>query len=99
MFVLANFLLGVARVLDVGLNIYLWFIIIRAVLSWVNPDPYNPIVRFLHRSTDPVLQWVRRKVPAVFGGLDLSPVIVILAIYFLQIFLVRSLTELAVSLH
>jgi YggT family protein len=99
MFVLANFVSGLARVLDVGLNIYLWLIIIRAVLSWVNPDPYNPIVRFLGRSTDPVLHWVRRKLPIAVGGIDFSPIIVILAIYFLQAFLVRSLLDLATMLR
>jgi YggT family protein len=99
MFVVANFLFGLARVLDVGLNIYLWIVIIRAVLSWVNPDPYNPIVRFLGRATDPVLYWVRRRIPVVLGGIDFSPVAVILAIYFLQMFLVRSLLDVASRLH
>lgn len=99
MFVLANFLYGLARVLDVGLNIYLWIVIIRAVLTWVNPDPYNPIVRFLNRATDPVLYWVRRRLPVVLGGIDLSPIIVILAIYFLQAFLVQSLVDFASKLR
>lgn len=95
MFVLANFLRGAAKVLDLGLQLYLWLVVARAVLSWVNPDPYNPIVRFLHRATDPVLYWVRRRIPALFGGIDFSPMIVILAIVFLQRFLVQSLWDLA----
>jgi YggT family protein len=95
MFILANFIAAVAKVLDFGLNVYLWLIIIRAVLSWVNPDPYNPIVRFLNRATDPLLDWIRRRLPVVYGGLDLSPMIAILAIYFLQYFLVASLHEAA----
>ncbi len=99
MFVLANFLLGLAQVLDLLLNIYFWLVLVRALLSWVNPDPFNPIVRFLHRATDPVLLWVRRKVPVVFGGLDFSPMLVILGIYFLRIFLVRSLVDLAMRLR
>ncbi len=99
MFVLANFLFGLAQVLDLLLNIYFWLVLIRALLSWVNPDPFNPIVRFLHRATDPVLLWVRRKVPVVFGGLDFSPMLVILGIYFLRIFLVRSLVDLAMRLR
>ncbi len=99
MFIVANFLAGVAQVLDLALNVYFWLVVARAVLSWVNPDPYNPIVRFLYRATDPVLHWVRRKVPAAFGGVDLSPLLVILAIYFLRSFLVQSLFDLSQRLH
>jgi len=99
MFVIANFLAGVARVLDLGLQIYLWMIIARVVLSWVSPDPYNPIVRVLYRSTDPILYWVRRKVPISFGGIDFSPMLVILAIVFLQSFLVQTLRQLAATLY
>jgi YggT family protein len=76
----------------------MWIIIARAILSWVSPDPYNPIVRFINNITDPVLNWIRMKLPANFGGIDISPMIVILAIIFLQQFLVTSLTSLARSL-
>ena len=99
MFALANVLRALADVLDIALNLYMWLIIAQAVLSWVSPDPYNPIVRFLHRATDPVLHWIRRKIPAVYGGIDLSPLLVILAIYFLKAFAVASLFDLATSLH
>lgn len=99
MFILANFIVAVAKVLDFGLQMYLYLIIIRAVLSWVNPDPYNPIVRFLTRSTDPLLYWIRRRIPSVYGGLDLSPMIAILGIYFLQFFLVRTLMEAAQRIY
>lgn len=99
MFVVANFLVGVAQVLNLGLTLYLWIVIARAVLSWVNPDPYNPIVRFLHRATDPVLYAIRRRLPASFGGVDFSPLVVIAAIYFLQRFVVASLIDLAARLH
>jgi YggT family protein len=98
-FLIANFLMGVAQVLNVALSLYLWLVVARAILSWVNPDPYNPIVRFLHRSTDPVLFWIRRKIPSVYGGIDFSPLIVILAIYFLKAFAVASLFDLAATLH
>jgi YggT family protein len=77
---------------------YFWIIIARAVLSWVNPDPYNPIVRFLYRVTEPVLRPIRDRLPS-FSGLDLSPLIVLLAIYFLESFLVGSLRDLALSLR
>jgi YggT family protein len=86
---------AVATVLDLGLNIYMWLIIARALLSWVNPDPYNPIVRFLYNVTEPLLSWLRRRVPVVFGGLDLSPLIVIGVIMFLRIFLVQTLHDYA----
>lgn len=99
MFMVANFLAGLAQVLDLALNIYFWLILARAVLSWVNPDPYNPIVRFLYGATDPVLYWIRRKIPVVFGGIDFSPIVVILAISFLRLFLVQTLMDLATRLH
>jgi len=76
----------------------MWIIIGRAVISWVNPDPYNPIVRFLNSVTEPVLYPIRRRLPISLGGLDLSPILVILAIIFIQSFLVQSLLQLAVRL-
>ena len=90
----ANLLSAIAQVLHLGLFIYMWMIIIRAIISWVNPDPYNPIVQFLHRSTEPVLQPVRRLLPITYG-IDFSPLVVIIAIMFLDQFLVGSLRELA----
>ncbi|OIP87095.1 MAG: hypothetical protein AUK24_09935 [Syntrophaceae bacterium CG2_30_49_12] len=95
MFVLENFIIALARILDMGLTLYMWIIIFRAVISWVNPDPYNPIVMFLHRITEPVMAPVRRWLPLRNIGIDLSPIIVILAIVFLQNFLIRSLVQFA----
>ncbi len=89
------FLVALAKVVDTVLFIYMWIIIIRAVLSWVSPDPYNPIVRFINNITEPVLYQVRRRLPVSFGGIDLSPVIVLLVIMFLQNFVVRSLLHFA----
>jgi len=97
MFVLANLLNAVAYILKIVLNIYMWIIIGRALISWVNPDPYNPIVKFLYRATEPLLYRVRRVLP-VMGGLDLSPLVVVLAIVFLQRFVVSSLFEQALRL-
>lgn len=97
MFVFANFLLAVAKIADIILTIYLYILIARAIISWVNPDPYNPIVNFLYRSTEPILSRVRRFLPDM-GGLDLSPIIVLVAIYFLQSFLVRSIYDLAYNM-
>lgn len=101
MFVFSNLVSAAALVLDMVLTIYLWMIIIRALLTWVNPDPYNPIVRFLGAATDPVLWRARRlmlRTGLNLGGMDLSPILVIVAIYFLQAFLVQSLRDLAIRL-
>jgi len=95
MFVFSNFLIAVAKILDIGLSLYMWVIIGRAVISWVNPDPYNPIVRFLNTVTEPVLYPIRRRLPISFGGVDFSPIILILAIIFARSFLVQTLYQLA----
>ena len=99
MFIIANLLVAVATIINYLLTFYLWIVIARAVLSWVSPDPYNPIVRFIYNITEPVLGWVRRRVPLNFGPVDFSPIIVFLAIIFLQQFLVGSLQGLALSLR
>ncbi|HEX7504867.1 MAG TPA: YggT family protein [Syntrophales bacterium] len=99
MFLVANLIEALAKILDVALSLYTWVIIIRALLSWVNPDPYNVIVQFLYRATEPVLRPIRRWIPLRNFGIDLSPVIVILAIMFLQYFLVPSLIQLAFKLR
>jgi YggT family protein len=95
MFFVGNFLAAVASVLNMLLSAYMWIIIIRALVSWVNPDPYNPIVQFLRLATDPLLYRVRRWVPSSFGGIDFSPLIVIAGIVFLQTFVVQSLLDLS----
>ena len=99
MCVVSNFLVAVAEVLRWVLNIFMWIVIARAILSWVNPDPYNPIVRFIHNVTEPVLYQIRKRIPLNFGGIDFSPIIVLLAVIFLQQFVVASLVELARSLR
>ena len=99
MIILSNFLIAIAKVFDIVLSIFMWIVIARAVLSWVSPDPYNPIVRFIHKVTEPVLYQIRRRIPVSFGGIDFSPIIVFLAIIFLQRFVVHSLYELAQTLH
>jgi YggT family protein len=98
MFVFANLLLAVARIADILLTFYMWIVIISALISWVKPDPYNPIVRFLYVLTDPVFRRVRRVIGLRLGVIDVSPVIVILAIYFVKYFLIQSLIEFAYKL-
>ena len=99
MIILSNFLVAIAKVLDIVLTIFMWIVIARAVLSWVSPDPYNPIVRFIHQVTEPVLYQIRRRIPVSFGGIDFSPILVFLAIIFLQQFVVNSLLKMAQTLH
>ncbi len=100
MFVFSNFLIALAKVIDIFLNLYMWAIIIRALISWVNPDPFNPIVRFLRNVTDPFLNWIRRTLRlGYFGGIDISPLIAIFIIYFLRYFLVNTLFEIAARMR
>ena len=91
MFVVGYTLEGLALVLRIVLDTYWWIIFARVVVSWVQADPYNPIVRFLHAATDPLLYRVRRLFPMSFGGIDFSPLVVMLAIYFLDVALIKTL--------
>jgi len=98
MFVARNLIMALATVIDYVLWAYMWAIIIRAVLSWVSPDPYNPIVRALYAITDPVLSYLRRKLPLFAGSIDFAPIVAILIIVFLQRFVVRTLFDLALRM-
>jgi len=98
MFIFANLLLAIAKILNIALTAYMWIVIISAVVSWVNPDPYNPIIRFLRAVTEPVYRPIRRIIGYRLGPIDISPMIVILAIIFIQNFLVSSLIEFAYKL-
>ena len=98
MFVVGNILQGLAYVLDTVLFLYMWLIIIRALISWVNPDPWNPIVQFLARATDPVLIVIRRRV-GILGGIDVSPILAILLIMFLQYAVVQTIRDIGFRLQ
>ena len=98
MFVLSNFIIALAKIIDIALTIYMWIIVFRALISWVNPDPYNQIVIFLYRVTEPVLGPIRRRLPMSNIGIDFSPIIVILVIIFLKIFLVETMIQMATHL-
>jgi len=90
-----NFLIAIAKVIDIVLTVYLWIIVARALISWVNPDPYNKIVIFLYRVTEPVLEPIRRRIPRHSLPIDFSPLIVLLIIIFLQYFLVQTMIQAA----
>lgn len=96
MFVWTNLIVWIAGALQELLWIYIWVVIISAVLTWIEPNPYNPIVRFIYSITEPVFDFVREHIPIVFGGLDLSPIIVILGLEFLQQYLIPTLTRVLV---
>lgn len=98
MFIIANFIYAVARILDMILSAYSFLIIIQALISWVNPDPFNPFVQFLRTLTEPVYSRMRRFIPPI-GPLDLTPFVVLLAIFFMQNFLVRSLIDLSMTIR
>ena len=95
MVVVGNFLAALAQLLSMVLTIYLYVLIARALISWVNPDPYNTVVQILYKLTEPVLYPIRRLLGSYSHGLDFSVLIAILLIYFLQTFLVRSLLDVA----
>lgn len=97
MFVLSNLVTSIAQGVDIFLGFFLLLIIVRALISWVNPDPYNPIVQFLTRATDPVLSPIRRFMPAL--PIDISPIIAYFLIIVVKSFLVRTLMDLAYSLR
>lgn len=98
MFVLGNFFQASAVVLGSLIELLWWLVIIRALLSWVNPDPYNPIVQFIERATEPILAPFRKLVPTYRLGIDISPVIALLFLYFLKIFIVQTLMGIAIRL-
>ena len=94
MMIAQNTVMALAEVVGLILQIYLWLIVGRAIISWVDPNPYNPIVRFVYSVTEPVLEQARRIIPPL-GGIDLSPIAVLLLIIFLRNLIVNSLYDFA----
>ncbi|MCL1986326.1 MAG: YggT family protein [Betaproteobacteria bacterium] len=99
MIVLPNLMRAIAVVFYTVLNVYFWIVIISAVLSWVRPDPYNPIVRILRALTEPVYYRIRKHLPFTYmAGIDFSPVVVLLIIKLIEIAVVDSLYQYALRL-
>ena len=98
MFVLGNFLEATAGVLGIVLQALQFLIIARAILSWVSPDPYNPIVQFIERTTEPILLPFRQLIPTYKIGVDISPILALLFLYFLKLFAVQTLLGIAFRL-
>ncbi len=98
MFAVGNLLFSLATILDFILTMVNWLIIIRALISWVSPDPYNPIVQFLYKTTDPILAPLRRLMPAYSLGIDISPIVALVFVWFLKLFVVRTLFGIAMRM-
>ena len=99
MFILSNFFFAIAQILDIVLTILYWLILIRAIISWVSPDPYNPITQFLYKTTDPILYPIRKILPLGFRvGIDISPIIAFFAILFIKSFLIKTLIDISVRM-
>ncbi|NPA82215.1 MAG: YggT family protein [Epsilonproteobacteria bacterium] len=99
MIIIATFIEAIAQILHMVINIYIWIVIIAALITWVRPDPYNPIVQVLMRLTEPVYVFIRKYIPTVIGGIDLAPIIVILGLQFLDLFFVKLLYSFASALQ
>jgi len=95
MMVFSTLIEAVAQLLHMIISIYIWVIIIAALISWVRPDPYNPIVQTLYRLTEPAYALVRRYIPTAIGGIDLAPIIIILGLQFFDLFIVKILFQIA----
>jgi YggT family protein len=98
MIVISTLLIAIAKILDMVITLYLWIVIIAALITWVRPDPYNPIVQFLYKATEPVYALIRRYIPTNFGGFDIAPLIVILGLQFIELFFVQLLFRIATGL-
>ena len=96
--ILSTLIQALAQILHMVINIYIWVVIIAALVSWVRPDPYNPIVQTLYRLTEPVYARIRRYVPTVVGGIDLAPLIVIFGLQFIDLFFVKLLFQLSMGM-
>lgn len=98
MFVLSNLIAALAQLLSALFTIYTWILIIRVLISWVSPDPFNPVVQFLIKASDPVLEPLRRVIPSI-GPLDISPVVAILVLQAFQHFVIRTLMDVSIRLR
>jgi YggT family protein len=97
MFIISNLFNALAEILDIAITIYIWIVVARAVISWIRVDPYNQIVQFIVKVTEPALSRVRSFLPAI-GGVDLSPIVLFLGLSFAERFLVSTLKEIAFRL-
>jgi len=95
MIVVSTLLMAIANILNMVIGLYIWIVIIAALITWVRPDPYNPIVQILYKLTEPVYALIRRYIPTNFNGFDVAPLILILGLQFIQLFFVNLLFKIA----
>jgi len=88
---LTGLMIPIARIVDIILEIYLWIIVVRAILSWVRPNPFNPVVRFIYALVDPISFRIAKIIPTRIGMVDIAPLILIIMVMVLQKFLVEML--------
>jgi YggT family protein len=98
MFVVGNLLSAIASILDIVLQLLMLILVVNAVLSWLRPDPANPIVAFLDRVSDVVCDPIRRLFPTQFSGFDIAPFVALLALWFTRMFLVQTLRDIAIRM-
>lgn len=98
MMVISTLIEALAQILHMVINIYIWVVIISALITWVRPDPYNPIVQVLRKLTEPVYTFMRKYIPTMIGGVDLAPIIIIIGLQFLDLFAVKLLFNLVNAL-
>jgi YggT family protein len=93
MYAWTNLVIFIAQTLEGLLQLYFWVVIISALMTWIEPNPYNPIVRFIYAVTEPLFNWIREHLPVIFGGIDFSPLVVVLGISFLQRYLIPTAVQ------
>jgi len=98
MVVISTLIMAIANILNMIIGLYIWIVIISALITWVRPDPYNPIVQILYKLTEPVYALLRRYIPTNIQGFDIAPLILILGLQFFQMFFVQLLFKFAQSL-
>ena len=98
MFIIGNFLLSIGKLINFLIGLYIWVVVIRALMSWINPDPFNKFSQLLEDITEPVLRPIRRMLPTDFG-IDLSPIAAILLLYFLKSFIGQTLIDIGIRMR
>lgn len=94
---MGGIIFGLVNIFHSLLTVYIWVVIIGALLSWVRPDPYNPIVQIIYRLTEPAYRSIRRLIPTVFNGIDLAPLILVVLLNVIDIVVINVAQALVVS--
>jgi len=95
---LGSIIVGLGGIVHSLLTLYIWVVIIAALLTWVRPDPSNPVVQLLYRLTEPAYALVRRNIPTVFNGIDLAPLVIIIGLQVVDVIVTKLIYALAAAL-